>query len=442
MNNTTKIKSSIITDAVSYLCQKAACFLPKEIYQALQNFDCGEILLNAHLAHKTKRPICQDTGITVVFVDIGRDILIEGENLDTAINRGVEKGYKEGFLRKSIVDDPLFTRKNTETNTPAVIHTRIAPGNTIKITVTLKGSGSENKSAVKMLNPADGVEGIVNFVEQTVKTAGSSACPPVYAGVGIGGTMETAALLAKRALLKSPGPESEFENQIYEKIKHMAFGVSVETHACHIAGLPVAVNLSCHAARHAHMVIDEKTVIPQKIEPDFEIPCNMDKLDYSGYKKINLPLKSEDISGLKEGDRVLLSGEVYTARDAAHKKFVGQGIPFDIKGRTIYYTGPCPAADNEIIGPAGPTTSGRMDNYTPHLLEKGLKAMIGKGARDKKVIESVKKNKAVYFEATGGAACLLSQKIKGAEVIAYPELGTEAIFRLKVEDFPVIVSLC
>ncbi|OGI03804.1 MAG: hypothetical protein A2Y25_07275 [Candidatus Melainabacteria bacterium GWF2_37_15] len=440
MNNVTTIKSSLIADAISYLCQKAACFLREEIYNALQRFNCEEILLNAHLAYKTKRPICQDTGITVVFVDIGQDVHIEGDELELAINKGVEKGYEQGYLRKSIVDDPVYARKNTETNTPAVIHTRIVPGNTIKITVALKGAGSENMSAVKMLNPSDGVEGIINFVVETVENSASNSCPPVYIGIGVGGTMEQAAILAKRALLKTPLTESELEKQIYEKVKDIAFGVSIETQACHIAGLPVAINLNCHATRHAEMVLTENTVLPEEIKPDFDIPCNEHKIDYSSYKKINLPLKDEDIEGLKAGDGVLLSGEVCTARDAAHKKFIEQGIPFDIKGQVIYYTGPCPAMEDEIIGPAGPTTSSRMDSYTPQLLELGLKGMIGKGIRNQEVLNSIKQNKAVYFTAIGGAACLLTQKIKSAKIIAYHELGTEAVFKLQVEDFPVIVN--
>ncbi len=440
MRKITKINSSIITNAVSYLCKKAACFLPENVFKGLKNFNEPEIMLNAYLACKTKRPICQDTGIAVVFIDIGQEVTIDGDDLESAINKGVEKGYKEGFLRQSIVEEPLYERKNTDTNTPAVIHTRIIPGNKIKITVAPKGSGSENKSALKMLTPAEGIEGIINFVEETVKNAGSSACPPVYIGVGIGGSMEQAAILAKKALLKSPFPKTELEKQIYEKLRHTAFGVRVETQGCHIAGLPIAVNLNCHAARHAEMVIDENTVIPEEIKPDYEIPFT-DNIDYSKYKKINLPLKEKDIEKLFPGDKVLLNGELYTARDAAHKKFIEEGIPFDIKGQTIYYTGPCPAMPGEIIGPAGPTTSGRMDSYTPQLLKMGLKGMVGKGERNGKVIIAIRQNKAVYFEAAGGAACLLSERIKSAEVAAYPELGPEAVFKLIVEDFPVTVSI-
>ena len=479
--NKTLINSSLITDAVSYLCKKAACFLPEDVYKGIQEIYSKEtsdiakvfleeILINAQIAVKTQRPICQDTGIAVIFIEIGQNVIIEGDDLKSAINKGVEIGYKEGFLRKSTVNDPVFDRKNTGANTPAVIHTEIVHGNTIKITVMPKGSGSENMSTVKMLKPSDGVEGIIDFIVKTVKNAGPNSCPPLYVGVGIGGTMEYAGILAKKALLNKVIPVSELkklaktneranlELRIIKEIQktgvgtqgfggeYTAFAVSVETYPCHIAALPVAVNLNCHAARHAEIILDENTVIPKNIEPEFEISFNEKNINYSVYKKINLPFNNEDIKSLKAGDRVLLSGEIYTARDAAHKKFneymeKGEKLPFKLDNQVIYYAGPCPAAKNEIIGPIGPTTSGRMDIYTPQLLNKGLKGMIGKGARSSEVIDAIKQNKAVYFVATGGAACLICKKIKSAELIAYPELGPEAVYKLKVENFPVIVCI-
>lgn len=469
MNKISIIKSSIITSAVSYLCQKAVCFLPDDVYERLcelyeqetsstaRSF-LEEILLNAYLAEKTTRPICQDTGITVVFAEIGQNVHIEGDDLETAINKGVETGYKDGFLRKSTVHDAVFQRINTGTNTPAIIHTKIVQGNTIKLSVLPKGSGSENMSAVKMMKPSDGIDEIVNFVVETVKNAGPNSCPPLHIGVGIGGTMEYAGILAKKALLNKAEPESELELKIFREVQKTCvgaegfggdstvFGVSVETYSCHIASLPVAVNLNCHASRHAEMIIDENTVVPEKIIPESKIPFKHKEIDYSGYKKLQLPLDNSDISQLKAGDRVLLTGELYTARDSAHRKFQecaekGENMPIDVKGQTIYYTGPCPAKGNEVIGPAGPTTSERMDVYTPMLLNAGLKAIIGKGFRSQEVIDSIVSNKAVYFVATGGVGCLLAEKIKFAEVIAYPELGAEAVYRLLVEDFPVIVCI-
>ncbi|HSA07028.1 MAG TPA: fumarate hydratase [Candidatus Gastranaerophilales bacterium] len=480
-NNLSYIKSSLITDAVCFLCRKAACILPEDVYIGINELYSKEtsetargfleeILVNAEIAAETQRPICQDTGITVVFIEIGQNVFIEGEDLESAVNNGVAKAYQQFFLRKSVVENPIFNRKNTQTNTPAVIHTQIVHGNSVKITVLPKGSGSENMSAVKMLKPSDGIDEIVNFVLETVKNAGANSCPPLHVGIGIGGTMEYAALLSKKALLNKIMPLSELkkaaktdekkelELRIFLEIQKTkigaegfggnstAFAVNIETYPCHIAGLPIAVNLNCHAARHAEIIIDENTIIPDKLQTKFEISKYRNKIDYSKYKKLTLPLENKDIIDLKAGDRVLLTGEIYTARDAAHKKLIealksNKELPFELKNQIIYYTGPCPAMADEIIGPAGPTTALRMDKYTPQLLDLGLKGMIGKGGRGYEVLESIKKNKAIYFVATGGAGCLISQKIKSADIIAYPELGPEAIYKLVVEDFPVIASI-
>ncbi len=476
-----EIKTSLITEAVSYLCKKAVCILPEDVYEGIndiyhretsetaRNF-LKEILVNADIASKTLRPMCQDTGIVVVFVEVGQDVVLRGEDIESAINKGVERAYQEFGLRKSMVNDAVFDRTNTGTNTPAVIHTKIVPGETIKLTVVPKGSGSENMSAVKMLSPSEGVDGIINFVLETVKKAGPNSCPPLYIGIGIGGTMEYACMLAKKALLNEVIPVSKleklakidkkraFELKILNEIqktgigaegfggKCTAFGVSIESYSSHIASLPVAVNLSCHATRHAEIVIDENTIIPEHIESKYKVSLQESIIDYSSYKKISLPLRNEDIKDLKAGDRVLLSGEIHTARDAAHKKLVdavkkGESLPFELKDGTIYHVGPCPAVRDEVIGPAGPTTSARMDSYTRQLLGPGLKGTIGKGRRSPEMIESIRKNHAVYFVATGGAACLIAKKIISAEVVAYPELGPEAVYRLEVKDFPVIVAV-
>lgn len=475
------INTSVITNAVSLLCQQANYYLPEDVYKGLQAIYSkessklsksllDEVFLNASLAAEIERPICQDTGLVIVFVEVGQNVAIEGKNLETAINNGVEQAYTEGFLRKSIVDDPVFERKNTKTNTPAIIHTKIVPGSKVKITVAPKGGGSENMSTLRMLKPAEGVEGIINFVVDTIKNAGANPCPPIHVGVGIGGSMEYAAILAKKALLNKVIPEAELEKlaqndkkaelelKIMQKIQKLgigvqglggtqtAFAVSVEMHPCHIASMPVAVNINCHAARHAEIILDENSQILDKLKPSFDIPFQAESADTSSFKKLDLPLKNEDISELKAGDKVLLTGILYTARDAAHKRLIeciknNVEMPVDIKEQTIYYVGPCPAKDNEVIGPAGPTTSGRMDIYAPELLNLGLKGMIGKGYRSPAVIEAIKANKAVYFVATGGTASLLAQKIKQAEVVAYPDLGPEAIHKLYVENFPVIVCI-
>lgn len=478
---TVKINTSEITKAVKLLCQHANYYLPEDVYDGIKNMlACensklaksllNEILENAYLAYDKSRPICQDTGLAVIFIEIGQDVELLGDDLRTAIDNGVKEAYTEGFLRKSVVDDPLFERKNTKTNTPAIIHFNIVPGNKVKIIVAPKGGGSENMSAVKMLKPSEGEAGVIKFVVDTVRQAGSNPCPPINVGVGIGGTMEYAAYLSKKALLREIIPlkeleekaksdkKAELELKILKEIQNLgigtqglggsltALGVSVEFQPCHIASLPVAVNINCHAARHAEITLTDKTVISDEIFSIFKIPPHSAAGESTQAKSIKLPLKEEDIVNLKAGDTVLLSGPMYTGRDAAHKRLIEtlnqkQPLPVDLKGQTIYYVGPCPAKENEVIGPAGPTTSGRMDAYAPILLNLGLKGMIGKGFRNENVIEAIKANKGIYFVATGGAGVLLAQRIKKAEVVAYEDLGPEAIYKLEVENFPVTVCI-
>lgn len=479
--NTTIIQTDQITKAVKLLCLQANYFLPEDVFNGIKNMYLNEtselgknlledIISNAYLALKSQRPMCQDTGLSVIFIEIGQNVHIKGKDLTEAINDGVEQAYSDGYLRKSVVDDPIFNRINTKTNTPAVIHTKIVSGNSIKIIVAPKGGGSENMSTLRMLKPAEGVDGVVNFVIESVKTAGANPCPPINVGVGVGGSFEQAAICAKKALLNPIIPLKELEEKaktdqkaamelrILKGIQDTgigtqglggtltAFGVSVETYPCHIASMPVAVNINCHAARHAEMTLTDSTVIPEDIKPDFNIPELHKAETTNELKKVSLPLKEEDIKTLKAGECILLSGIMYTGRDAAHKRLLNcvknnEPMPVDLKGQTIYYVGPCPAKEGEVIGPAGPTTSGRMDAYTPDMLKLGLKGMVGKGYRSKAVIDAIKKYKAIYFVSTGGAGALLAQRIKEAEVVAYEDLGPEAIYKLKIEDFPVTVCI-
>lgn len=515
-NDLIEISSEKITESVYNLCKQANIYIPKDVYASLYDSYMNEkspraknvlwqILENIRLASDTGRPLCQDTGMVVVFVEIGQNTFISGKLIDEAINSGVENAYNDYYFRKSIVKDPIFSRINTGTNTPAVTHIKIVPGNSIKLTVAVKGCGSENMSAAKMLKPAAGVQGIIDFAVETVKNAGANPCPPIRLGIGVGGTMDYATLLSKKALLEPIKSEkvlqqmcyasmqvsktlnssfndtipssittetvstdidmwqpqvladkiTKLELEILRKVNKLnigasglggdttAFGVNILQAPTHIAALPVAININCHASRHASAVI-----------VDNDIKYNFDNYQYefvkfseSGDFDINVDTTDvEKIRSLKAGQRVLLSGYIYTARDAAHKKLLdcinlGEDFPIDIKDKIIYYVGPCPSSPNEIIGPAGPTTSGRMDKYTPVLLERDLLGMIGKGERSEQVRESIKENKAIYFAATGGAACLLQQKILESEVVAYPELGAEAIYKLKIKDFPVIVAI-
>lgn len=277
------INSEIITETVKKMCIKANCHIDPSIKKALETSLSAEksetgknvlenLLKNAEIADKKGVPICQDTGMAVFFVEIGKDLHIDGDNLNVAIEKGVRKGYEEGFLRKSVVADPL-SRANTGDNTPPIIHYTFTDGEQLKITFAPKGFGSENKSAIKMLNPSDGVEGIIDFVLETVRNAGANPCPPMVVGVGIGGTFEKAAELSKYALTRDIDKSNEnpyyakLENDILEKVNKLgigpqgfggtttALGVNIEYFPTHIAGLPVAVNINCHATRHETVVL-------------------------------------------------------------------------------------------------------------------------------------------------------------------------------------------
>lgn len=472
------IEAQRITEVVSNLCKQANIYITRDLYNALwdsyvtentieSKFILDQMLENINLASKHIRPICQDTGIVVVFIEVGQNVHIKNGLLEDSINKGVEKAYRENYFRKSIVQSPIFNRVNTGNNSPAVIHTKIVEGNSIKIILSIKGCGSENMSTLKMLKPSDGIEGIVDFVIETIKNAGSNPCPPIRLGIGIGGTMEYAALLAKKSLTLPIKPKKELELNarfddiakleldLLKKINEIKIGagglggsttalsVNILTAPTHIAALPLAVNINCHVSRHA-----SAEIFDNKVKYNFDdfilefddIPHNMENIKRVDSSDV------ETLRNLKVGDRLLLSGEIYTARDAAHKAIFeslqkNEELPIDIKDKIIYYVGPCPAKDDEIIGPAGPTTSERMDKYTPILLEQKVLGFIGKGQRSSSVTNSIRKNNGLYLIAAGGAGILLSQKVVKAEIIAYPELGPEAIYRLKIIDFPVIVGI-
>ena len=421
---------SIVTRNIKEMCIQANHFLSEDMDIAMKNAveteeaPLGKQILtqlqeNLKIAGEDMIPICQDTGMAVVFIEVGQEVHFEGGSLTDAINEGVRQGYVEGYLRKSVVGDPII-RENTKDNTPAVIHYNIVPGDKVKIKVAPKGFGSENMSRVFMLKPADGIEGVKNAILTAVQDAGPNACPPMVVGVGIGGTFEKCALMAKDALTREVGTHSDIqwvkdlEEEMLETINKLGIGpgglggtttalaVNVNTYPTHIAGLPV------------------------------------------GIKHIKAPISKEVSRKLRAGDYVYITGTIYTARDAAHKRMDdalknGENLPVDMVGQTIYYMGPSPAREGRPIGSAGPTTASRMDRYAPKLLDLGLTAMIGKGKRSKEVLDAVKRNGSVYFAAVGGAGALLSKCIKTSEVVAYDDLGTEAIRKLYVEDFPVIV---
>lgn len=456
------INTKIISDAIYKLCLDANVQLSGKVYFKILNAYHKEekehkdffksILQNAHLAYINKRPLCQDTGQVLVFIQIGQEVSIEGADLNYVINSAVEKCYKEQFFRTSVVKNAIFNRTNTCTNTPAIIYYDIVPGNEIKIDVLIKGAGSENKSDAAMLLPGAAEEEIIDYIVKTVISSGFNSCPPLFIGVGIGGTFDKASVLAKKALLADDlmPEETDFAKRIKTAVnsslptnypKNYVLDVKVLTAPTHIASLPVSVSINCHSSRKASCIIRGSEIEFLNNIPEF---ANLEENSDSHTKEVN----AQDINSfhsIKSGDAILLSGTIFVARDAAHKRLFeaianGEQLPFDIKNNIIFYAGPCPPNESEVIGPIGPTTSSRMDKYASKLYDMGLLATIGKGSRNNEVMQALERNKAYYFKAGGGIASLLSSKIKEAQVIAYEDLGPEAIYKIKVEKLPLSVA--
>ncbi len=432
-----------------------------------------QILVNSRMCAEGHRPICQDTGIVTVFVKVGMNVQWGDATLSLSdmINEGVRRAYNhpDNTLRASIVGDPLFDRKNTKDNTPAVIHMEVVPGDTLDIAVAAKGGGSENKSKMVMLNPSDS---IVDWLVKTVPQMGAGWCPPGMLGIGIGGTAEKAMVMAKEALfeeidiheIREHGPKDKYEAlrlEIMDKINALGIGaqglgglttvldVKIKHCPTHAASLPVAVIPNCAATRHAHFVLDGSG--PAKLDPpDLELWPKLTYQASADSRRVNLDaLTREDVASWKPGERLLLSGKMLTGRDAAHKRLStliekGEPLPpgLDFKNRVIYYVGPVDPVKGEVVGPAGPTTATRMDKFTEMMLGKtGLIAMVGKSERGPEAIESIRKHKAAYLMAVGGSAYLVSKAIRSSRVVAFGDLGMEAIYEFEVKDMPVTVAV-
>ena len=436
----------------------------------------AQILTNSKMCAEGRRPICQDTGIVNVFLKVGMDVKWEGftGSIEDAINEGVRKGYlnPDNTLRASVLDDPIFARKNTKDNTPAVVQMEIVPGNTLDVTVAAKGGGSENKSKVYMLNPSDD---IVEWVLKTVPTMGAGWCPPGMLGIGVGGTAEKAVLLAKQALMEdidmyelqakaasgaSLSRLEELRLELHEKVNALGIGaqglgglttvldVKIKTFPTHAASKPIAMIPNCAATRHAHFVMDGSGPVyldPPSLDlwPDVKWAP-----DYNKSRRVDLnTLTPAEVASWKPGDTLLLNGKLLTGRDAAHKRIQdmlakGEKLPVDFTNRVIYYVGPVDPVRDEVVGPAGPTTATRMDKFTRMMLEKtGLIAMVGKSERGPVAIEAIKDNKSAYLMAVGGSAYLVSKAIKGAKVVGFADLGMEAIYEFDVVDMPVTVAV-
>ncbi|ARU57514.1 tartrate/fumarate subfamily Fe-S type hydro-lyase alpha subunit [Oleiphilus messinensis] len=477
----TVIRQDDLIESVADALQFISYYHPKDfidaVYEAYQREESpaakdamAQILINSRMCAQGHRPICQDTGIVTVFIKVGMNVQWDANmSVDDMINEGVRRAYThpDNVLRASILADPAGARKNTKDNTPAVIHYEIVPGDTVDVQVAAKGGGSENKSKMVMLNPSDS---IVDWVVKTVPTMGAGWCPPGMLGLGIGGTAEKAAVMAKESLmdpidiheLRERGPQNRVEElrlEIMDRVNELGIGaqglgglttvldIKIKDYPTHAASLPVAMIPNCAATRHAHFVLDGSG-------PSLQTPPNLDDWPDitwevgEGVKRINMnTVTKEEIAALKPGDTVLLSGKMLTGRDAAHKKMVemlanGEKLPVDLKNRFIYYVGPVDPVREEVVGPAGPTTSTRMDKFTHTMLkETGLVGMIGKAERGPVAIEAIREFGAVYLMAVGGAAYLVSKAVKSAEVVAFPELGMEAIYEFDVEDMPVSVAV-
>lgn len=432
----------------------------------------AQILMNSRMSAEGKRPMCQDTGIVTLFAKIGMGVQFSGNlTFNEMVNEGVRRAYlhPDNLLRASVVDPPIGNRVNTGDNTPAVIHVEMVAGDEIEIAVAAKGGGSENKSKFTILNPSDS---LVDWVERTVPTMGAGWCPPGILGIGIGGTAEKAMLLAKESLMQPidmheliergpSNPAEELRLEIFERVNALGIGaqglgglttvvdIKILQYPTHAASLPIGMIPNCAATRHVEFKLDGSgpaVLTPPSLDdwPKVTWQASEDSI------RVNLDeLAAEDVQQWKTGDRLLLSGKLLTGRDAAHKRIKdlldsGQGLPdgVDFTNRFIYYVGPVDPVRDEVVGPAGPTTATRMDKFTEMMLAKtGLIGMVGKAERGPTGIEAIRKHRAVYLMAVGGAAYLVSQAIKSSRVVAFEEMGMEAIYEFEVEDMPVTVAV-
>lgn len=477
------IKQNDLIDSVADSLQFISYYHPLDFIQAVHEAyereeseaakdAMAQILVNSRMCAEGQRPICQDTGIVTVFLEIGMDVQWESDlSIEEMINEGVRRAYThpDNMLRPSILSDPAGARKNTGDNTPAVIHMRVVPGDKVEVHLAAKGGGSENKAKLVMLNPSDS---IVDWVVETIPKLGAGWCPPGILGIGIGGTAEKAVVLAKESLLeainiqelKKRGPQNRIEElrlEIFEAVNNLGIGaqglggvttvldVKILDYPTHAASLPVGLIPNCAATRHTHFTLNGSG-------PSFQTPPNLDDWPKIAWeagqdsRRVDLDTITADaIAEWKPGETILLSGKLLTGRDAAHKKIKdrlekGEPMPdgVDFTDRFIYYVGPVDAVRDEVVGPAGPTTATRMDKFTEMMLaETGLIGMIGKAERGATGIAAIKKHKAVYLMAVGGAAYLVSKAITDAKVIAFPELGMEAIHEFEVKDMPVTVAV-
>ncbi|HSH57038.1 MAG TPA: fumarate hydratase [Halomonas sp.] len=477
----TVIRQDDLIQSVADALQYISYYHPKDFIDAMaQAYEreenpaakdaIAQILINSRMCAMGHRPICQDTGIVTVFLHVGMNVRWEAEmSLDDMINEGVRRAYQlpDNVLRASVLADPDGARRNTGDNTPAIIHHKIVPGDTVEVHVAAKGGGSEAKSKFAMLNPSDSV---VDWVMEQLPKMGAGWCPPGMLGIGIGGTAEKAMEIAKEALLDpidiqelqargAANRAEELRLELFDRVNRSGIGaqglgglttvldIKVKDYPTHAANKPVAIIPNCAATRHAHFTLDGSGPASLPV-PKLEDWPEVTREAGDNVKRVDLDtVTPEEVQTWQPGDTLLLNGKLLTGRDAAHKRMVdmlakGEPLPVDMKGRFIYYVGPVDPVGDEVVGPAGPTTATRMDKFTRTMLEEtGLMGMVGKAERGDAAIEAIRDNQAVYLMAVGGSAYLVAQAIKKARVVGFEDLGMEAIYEFEVEDMPVTVAV-
>ncbi len=476
------IKQADLIESIADALQYISYYHPLDFIQALEKAyhkeqsqaakdAIAQILINSRMSAHGKRPICQDTGIVTCFVKVG--MAVQWDKTDMTVQQMVDEGTRQAYtnpdnpLRASIVKDPAGKRINTKDNTPSVVHLDMVPGAGIEVMIAAKGGGSENKSKMVMLNPSDS---IADWVVKTLPSMGAGWCPPGMLGIGIGGTAEKAGVLAKESLMDpvniqqliDKGAETAEEKlrlEIYQRVNELGIGaqglgglttvvdIKINSVPTHAASKPVVMIPNCAATRHVHFHLDGSgpaDLSPPKLEDWPEITWQIGE----DVRRVNVnELSKADVSQWKTGETVLLNGTILTGRDAAHKRIEemlanGQPLPVDFTDKLIYYVGPVDAIGDEAVGPAGPTTATRMDKFTEMMLaETGLLGTIGKAERGEATVQTIKNHNSVYLMAVGGAAYLVSKAIKKARVVAFEDMGMEAIYEFEVEDMPVTVAV-
>jgi fumarate hydratase class I len=476
----TTIKQSDFIESIADALQYISYYHPKDYIDALGDAyereestaakdAIAQILTNSRMCAEGKRPICQDTGIVVAFVKVGMDVQWDATlDIEQMVNEGVSRAYllPENKLRASIVNNPAGKRVNTGDNTPAVVHVSLVAGDRVEVKIAAKGGGSENKAKFAMLNPYDS---IVDWVLDVVPQMGAGWCPPGMLGIGIGGSAEKAMLMAKESLmepidiqvLKEKGASNRIEElrlELYEKVNNLGIGaqglgglttvldVKIMDYPTHVASLPVAIIPNCAATRHVEFTLDG-TGVAALTPPSLDDYPKVNWAPSAEAKRVDLnTVTKAETQTWQIGQTLLLSGQLLTGRDAAHKRIAdmiakGETLPVDFNNRFIYYVGPVDAVGDEAVGPAGPTTATRMDSYSDMMLDAGLLGSVGKAERGDATLASIANHQSVYLMAVGGAAYLVSKAIKQAKVLAFADLGMEAIYEFDVVDMPVTVAV-